>query len=273
MMSSRAQPKVAIMTALIVIAGAISVPACYAHEALTLLAHITPIAKTGTAEVRTVIQIGTNTPGELPSPVVGMVTRMPSEMYLAASSLGVSICKPETFTAHGPAACPRSSILGYGRAKTETLIGGEVVVEHAIVTSIMGTPIDRHTRLLDFAAGYSPVSGESISTSTIAERTGPSGSELSTAIPLVPSLPEVAPASLVSLEFTIDPSNLRYYHWHHGKRVSYRPRGISLPERCPAGGYHFSVSLTFLDKSTVTAPSIVPCSETSRPKRRVHART
>lgn len=258
------------MATLIMLAGAVIAPTCYASETVTFNARIKPIAKTATAEVHTAIQIGDSTEGELPSPLVSMVTRMPPEMYLAASSLGVAICTPKTLTEDGPAGCPRSSILGYGQAKTESEIGGTLIPEYSSLTPVMGPPLDRHTRLLDYAVGYSPVAGESVSTSTVAERTGPFGSELVTAVPLIASVPGAAPISIVSLEYTIDPPNLRYYSWRHGKRSSYRPRGISIPGRCPADGYRFSASLTFLDKSTVTASTTVPCSEAGQSRHEHH---
>lgn len=258
----RRQP---VTVALVSMVIGIAAPTCHAAETATLNAGIRPIAHTGTAEVHTAITIGATTSGALPSPLVDMVTQLPPEMYLAASSLGMAICRPEMLTKVGPAGCPRSAILGRGEAETEAMFGGELVTEHANLTTVMGPPLDRHTRLLDYAAGYSPVSGDSISTSTVAERTGPFGSELNTAIPLVISVPDTPPTSIVSLTYTIDPPNLRYSRWRHGKLDYYRPRGMSIPARCPVGGYRFMARLTFLDKSTVTALSQVPCIDVHRP--------
>lgn len=254
-----------VAVAALIVGMAATAQICYAHETVTLKSRIKPIAKTSTAEVHTAIHIGDTTKGVLPSPLVKMVTLLPPEMYLAASSLGLAICRPATLFARGPQGCPNSAILGYGQAETESRIGDTTVVEHAHLTPVMGPPIDDHTRLLDYAEGYTPTADETISTSTIAERSGPFGSELSTTIPLITPVPGAVPVSLVSLEYSIDPPNLRYYRWRHGKRNYYRPRGMSIPARCPARGYRFTAILTFLDDSTVTAVSRVPCADAHRP--------
>src|ERR1700721_271487 len=125
-MLSRTQRQAAMAT-LIMFAGAVIAPTCYASETVTFNARIKPIAKTATAEVHTAIQIGDSTEGELPSPLVSMVPRMPPEMYLAASSLGVAICTPKTLTEDGPAGCPRPSILGYAEAKPESEMAGPLI--------------------------------------------------------------------------------------------------------------------------------------------------
>lgn len=253
------------VAALIVVGMSATAQICYASETVTLKSRVEPIAKTGTAEVRTAIHIGDTTKGVLPSPLVKMVTLLPPEMYLAASSLGLAICQPTTLFARGPQGCPNSAILGYGKAESESRIGDTTVVEYVHLTPVMGPPLDDHTRLLDYAEGYTPVAEETISTSTVAERIGPFGSELSTTIPLITPVSGAAPVSLVSLEYSIDPPNLRYYRWSHGKRNYYRPRGMSIPARCPARGYRFTAILTFLDNSTVTAVSRVPCADARRP--------
>ncbi len=261
----RAHWQIAIVT-LVTFAAATSAPACYAGEMATFEARIKPIAGTGTAEVYTAIKIRDTTTGTVPSPLVRMATLLPAEMYLAATSLGLTICTPSTLNKRGPDGCQPSAILGYGKATAELLIGGQVVVEHAHFTPVMGPPLDHHTRLLDYAEGFTPVFEESISTSTVAERTGPFGSELQTSIPLITSLVGAPPSSITSISYTIDPPNLRYYRWQHEKRRYYRPRGVSIPGRCPGNGYRFGARLTFLDKSTITISSTVPCSQTNQPK-------
>jgi hypothetical protein len=254
-----------VAVAALIVGMAATAPICYASETVTLKSRIKPIPKTSTAEVHTAIHIGDTTKGVLPSPLVKVVTLLPPEMYLAASSLGLAICSPDTFIARGPQGCPHSAILGYGRAETVSMFGSTTVIEHAHLTLAMGPPLNDHTRLLDYAEGYSPASSETIATSTVAERTGPFGSELDTTVPLVTPISGAPPVSLITLEYSIDPPNLRYYRWSHGKRNYYRPRGMSIPARCPARGYRFTAMLTFLDNSTVTAVSRVPCTDARRP--------
>jgi hypothetical protein len=65
--------------------------------------------------------------------------------------------------------------------------------------------------------------------------------------------------SIISVQSTIGPSHLTYYKHVHGKLVGYRPKGVSLPLKCPHGGFPFAAEFTFLDGSQVPATSTVPC--------------
>jgi hypothetical protein len=65
--------------------------------------------------------------------------------------------------------------------------------------------------------------------------------------------------SIVSVQTTIGPSHLTYYKHVHGRRVAFRPRGVSVPERCPHGGFPFAAEFTFQDGSTATGVTTVPC--------------
>jgi hypothetical protein len=45
----------------------------------------------------------------------------------------------------------------------------------------------------------------------------------------------------------------------NGRTVSYRPHGVSVPKRCPPGGYPFAAELTFEDGTSTTADYNIPC--------------
>ena len=50
-----------------------------------------------------------------------------------------------------------------------------------------------------------------------------------------------------------------YYTHAHGTTVAFHPQGVSVPLRCPRGGFPFSASFTFLDGTSAEAKSTVPC--------------
>ena len=77
-------------------------------------------------------------------------------------------------------------------------------------------------------------------------------------VPLVPSLPEGEDVAVTSVRATLG-GNLSYVERSHGREISYRPKGISLPRRCPRGGFPFSATFTFLDGTGASASASVPC--------------
>ncbi len=83
--------------------------------------------------------------------------------------------------------------------------------------------------------------------------------QLATTVPLVTSVPGGPDVSILSVTSTIGPSHLTYYKHVHGRLVPFRPRGVSVPERCPRGGFPFAASFTFQDGAHTSAQTTVPC--------------
>src|SRR5258707_1210388 len=50
-----------------------------------------------------------------------------------------------------------------------------------------------------------------------------------------------------------------YSRHSHGRRVPFRPKGVSVPEHCPHGGFPFSGEFTFQDGSHTSARTTIPC--------------
>ncbi len=84
-------------------------------------------------------------------------------------------------------------------------------------------------------------------------------------VPPVPSVPGAGDVAIVALQATLGGA-LTYYERSHGHTIAYRPRGIALPDRCPAGGWRMSARLRFADGSVSGARSVVGCPR--RPRRR-----
>ena len=84
-------------------------------------------------------------------------------------------------------------------------------------------------------------------------------SQLAATVPPIASVVGGSNVSVISVQTTIGPSHLTYYRHRHGRLVPFHPVGVSVPERCPRGGFPSSASFGFEDGSSTTASTTVPC--------------
>jgi hypothetical protein len=195
----------------------------------------------------------------LPSPLTRLDLHMPPGVNYLTTTLGLAICKPAALVANGLSGCSPNSRLGFGSAYVEVPFGGGSGREIPRIDALMGPPHDGNIVVLFYADGREPVyaqivfQGELLTGSTLL------GGSLSSAIPLIPSVTGGPPVSIIEVKSTIGPSHLTYTERVHGKTISFHPKGVSEPTHCPAGGFQFSAEFGFLDGSSTTAKSIVPC--------------
>lgn len=192
----------------------------------------------------------------LPSPVTRFELRIPAKLELIGSSLGLSICHPEALLANGPDGCPADARLGLGSAQIKVPVGPEPVTESASIEAEMGPPVGEEIGVLLYAEAGTPVAAQLIFPGVLF---GGTSQSLSTAVPLIPSLPGAPDISMVSMKLSLGPEGLTYFKTVHGRTVGYRPEGIALPGRCPRGGFRFTSDIAFADGSTASAASTVPC--------------
>lgn len=200
-----------------------------------------------------------STTGGLPSPLTHVNLRMPKGMNYVTTTLGLSICKPEQLLHNGLAGCPPNSRLGYGSAFVEVPFGTNAGHEIPRIQAVMGPPHEGNIVVLFYAEGLSPVSAQIVFQGELLPGEGAFGGALDTTVPQIPSVTNGPPVSIINVASTIGPQHLIYYKTVHGKKVGYQPKGISLPTKCPSGGFPFSAVFTFLDGSQVTAAHNVPC--------------
>jgi hypothetical protein len=192
------------------------------------------------------------TPNGLPSPLTGVRLSYPADLGLATSGLGVATCAPERLESTGPTGCPANSVMGSGVAQARFRVGPEVFAEDASLGVVAGPSSDGSLRMLVSATGISPVGARIVMSSVL------DPGVIALSVPLVPSLPEGEDVSVVAVNATLG-GNLTYLERRGGRTVRYRPRGISLPPRCPRGGFAFAGIFTFLDGTQTTAHTRVPC--------------
>jgi hypothetical protein len=232
--------------------------AARASEAVVLHASFTPDKLGASTTIGFSFTIS-NTAGGLPSPLTHLDLRMPRDMNYITTSLGVEECQPQRLVEKGLSGCPANSRLGYGSAFVEVPFGQNAGHEIPEIQALMGPPHNGNVVVLFYANGLAPVYAQIVFQGELVTGGGAFGEDLAAAIPLIPSVTNGPPVSIINVQSTIGPNHLLYTKRVHGRLVHYRPEGISIPEKCPHGGFPFTADFAFLDGSTVTAKTAVPC--------------
>jgi hypothetical protein len=198
-----------------------------------------------------------NTNGGLPSPVTAFDVHIPAELELIGSTLGLAICQPGPLLEGGLGSCPPNARIGSGTATVTVPFGPEYVSETAEIQVLMGPPAGEQVGVLLYAESRTPVFAQLVFPGALEVGTGIEN--LNTSFPPVPTLPGAPDATVTSMSLEVGPEHLTYYKRVHNRRVAYRPTGIALPPKCPRGGFLFVADMRFLDGTTLTASSTVPC--------------
>jgi hypothetical protein len=197
--------------------------------------------------------------GTTPAPLRSVSLRLPAGINYLSTTLGLAICQPAALLERGLAGCSPNSRLGFGSAFVEVPFGESAGREIPNIQALMGPPHNGNIVVLFYADGREPVSAQLVFQGELIAGTQTLGGSLDTAIPLVPSVTAGPPVSIVSVRTTIGPAHLTYYEHVHGRTVSFHPVGVSVPQRCPHGGFAFSASFSFEDGTTAVASSAAPC--------------
>jgi hypothetical protein len=190
--------------------------------------------------------------GGLPSALTGIVFHYPADLGIGTSGLGLATCTQAKLSLDGPKACPPNSIMGRGNALAEFQVSPEVSEENAEIALVAGPSQNGYLKLLISATGAYPVAARIVMSTLLLP------GQLQISVPLVEGLPEGPDVAVVRVNVTIG-GKLTYYERSHGRRVAYRPQGILLPKRCPAGGFRFHADFSFLDGTHSQAQTVVKC--------------
>jgi hypothetical protein len=201
--------------------------------------------------------------GGLPSPLTAVSLTLPAGINYLSTTLGLAICQPKALLASGLGGCPPDSRLGSGSAFVEVPFGVGSGREIPNIQALMGPPHNGNIVVLFYANGLAPVYAQIVFTGELIAGSQTLGGSLNASLPLIPSITAGPPVSIISAHTTIGPAGLTYYERVHGRTISFHPKGVSVPEHCPRGGFVFSAQLAFQDGTTASSSSAVPC-----PKRR-----
>jgi hypothetical protein len=242
----------------LVLFGALSPSVACGSQLVKLKARFSPDRLGASTTIRFGFTIK-STNGGVPSPVTDVQIFLPAGMGLGTADLGEETCNQSTIVEFGPDGCSPNSRMGTGNASVEIPVGSMRVKINAQVVVFMGVPQNHHTTMLIYAETVTPVYGQYFFPSELLPATGAYGAKIHTAMPIIPTWPEGPPAVIVHMETTLGPSHLTYYRRDRGKRIGYRPTGMAIPEVCPRGGFPFAAYYHFLDGSTTSSRTSVPC--------------
>lgn len=197
--------------------------------------------------------------GTPPSAVTTLTLRMPENMGLATTTLGEATCYPRPLLEEGLAGCSENARLGFGDAVAVVPLRAHPVYERASLTALMGPPAGDHVQVLFYAEGLSPVFAQFVFPGILFSDVRPFGDRIHTTIPLVEPWPEGPNIALTSFSSTIGPLHLIYHRQVNGKRIAYKPHGITIPRHCPRGGFPFAALLTFADGTETESVARVRC--------------
>jgi hypothetical protein len=200
-----------------------------------------------------------STEGGLPSPLRSVALHLPAGIDYLSTTLGLAICHPEALLAHGLAGCSPNARLGFGSAYVEVPFGQNSGHEIPDIQALMGPPHNGNIVVLFYADGREPVYAQLVFQGELIQGSSTLGGSLNTAVPLIPSVTNGPPVSIVHVRTTIGPAHLLYYERVHGREVAFHPKGVSVPSHCPRGGFPFVAQFVFQDGTSTTASSAVPC--------------
>jgi hypothetical protein len=214
-----------------------------------------------------------NIPPAGQSPLTNVSVRLPDELGLATSGLGLENCRLNLLEAHGTLGCPVDALMGRGIATAEIPFGAEMITESAPIEVFSAPVREGHLALWIFADAHIPVSAEPIFPAAVASAPSPYGEAIDATIPLIPTLPGAPDVAVTRLHMALGttargPDHFVYYKSVRGRRVSYAPKGLILPPVCPRGGFPFEAQFTFQDGTVETASTTVPCPRQTHRTRR-----
>jgi hypothetical protein len=203
--------------------------------------------------------------GEVPAPLTGFYVSYPDALGFDVSGLGLATCPQANLEAFGPKGCPADSRMGRGSALAKILVGAKILREAAKVEVFRGAGEGRFA-LLIYADGTTPIDAPVVFPGLLVSGPG-SDESIRVSLPLIPSFPEAPDVAVVRLNTALGPDGLTYYEHIGGQLVAYRPQGVLLPKRCPAGGFVFGASFSFLGGRHARAHAVVPCQPSAAPTR------
>ncbi len=183
--------------------------------------------------------------GGFPPPLIGVKFYGPASAKLHPQ--GFATCAPTVIEQRGPGPCPKKSIAGpKGSATGVVSFGTEHVPETVSVQPFFAPG----GNLEFFADGTTPVSIEILSKGRVVNSSPPFGPTVEAEVPLVESVPGALDASVKAINVRVGAA------YKKGKKTTYY---ITVPKKCPKGGFPLKTVMSFLGGATAEASYKAPC--------------
>jgi hypothetical protein len=180
-----------------------------------------------------------------PSPLIGAAFYAPAGFVVDAK--GFATCAPSALEASGPAGCPEKSSAGpVGEGLGVVSFGSDRVDEKVSIQGFFAPA----GGLTFYVEGKTPTSFEILEKAYWVTAAPPFGPEVILEVPLVASVPGGYDASILSFNVRVGAAYRR-----DKKTISY----LTLPKRCPRGGFPGKAELKFLSGEAVTVFDRQPC--------------
>jgi hypothetical protein len=193
---------------------------------------------------------GTEVTGDAPSQLRGVNVFAPEGVKLHTA--GFVTCTLATLERLGPEGCPKKSQASpVGSAEASDTIAGEPIKEKATVQAFFAPAGE----LIFYANAPSPISAQVYVGGTIHPASPPYAYEFESEVPLVESVPGAAAVSTEAINLKVGADYKK-----HGKVTSY----ITLPNKCPKGGFPLKAEMKFENGEVVTKTYNAPCPKKKR---------
>ena len=183
--------------------------------------------------------------GGFPPPLTGIKVYAPAGAKLHPQ--GFATCAPSVIEKSGPGLCPKTSIAGPGGFATGAVSFGSERVQETASVRLFFSP---GGGLEAFVDGTTPVSLEILAPGHFVNASPPFGPEFIGEVPLIETVPGALDASFEKGTIRVGAAYKR-----GRKTISY----ITIPKRCPKGGWPIKVELSFLGGATTEAAYKMPC--------------
>lgn len=196
------------------------------------------------------------------TPVQTIDLRLPKGLQLATSSLGLAECEPQLLQENGPPACPANSVMGRGTATGEVVLDSDPPKTFALPAAVLFAlgpsehkPSPKILIMVESSTPFDMI----MLTSRLIPQPPPYSYSLQIEAPLLPAWFEGPDIALTRLAATIGPKGVTYYRHEDGITLAYKPRGFSVPSRCPPNGYPFQAIFHFYNGATASTNDRAPC--------------
>ncbi len=183
--------------------------------------------------------------GGFPPPLIGVKFFGPASAKLHPQ--GFATCSENVLKEKGPASCPAKSKAGPAGSASGVVSFGNERVEESVSVEPFFAP---GGNLEFFVAGHSPVSIEIISKGKVVNSSPPFGPTVEAEVPLVESVPGALDASAKVISVKVGAA------YKKGKKTFYY---ITVPKKCPKGGFPLKTIMSFLGGATAEASYKAPC--------------
>jgi hypothetical protein len=192
-----------------------------------------------------------------PSPIASLTLYGPAGLGIQARGAGT--CTETVLEQRGPAGCAADSRVGFGGGVAVLAFPGQLVREPFTLDFFFAAPEHGHLRLLVYASARSPVNVELVVTAQEIRAPKPYGLGFSVHVPGISTVPGAEYASVESAFASIGSSHVAYFKTVHGRRTLVHINGLTVPTKCPAGGFPTRGTAVFADGATFTVNPTIPC--------------